>query len=166
MYEHKYTTTTCSECGADLTKPVSVVLGVSVNDCVSEHKTRLDPKGILIDVDRMVANGYHSHTECADCRHDLCEEEDLGYEPPPAPIPRILIVVEGGMVRNLVSDTQVTYQVKDWDCIKHEHGAAEEIGMDQFGGLVTVCDTEAAFEKEVMAGIDEFVKEHKENHNG
>ena len=73
--EYNYPTD-CPSCQASMTKPNAVRLTVSINETPMEHMTKLTADGDLVDVDRLVANGYHSQTCCAQCDHDLQEEAD------------------------------------------------------------------------------------------
>jgi hypothetical protein len=65
----------CPFCGASLTSPDSIALTVSIAERRHDLPTQLDAEGWLMDVDRLVANGYHSATCCATCGEMLVEYE-------------------------------------------------------------------------------------------
>lgn len=82
-YSYRYRVTVCPSCGADLVKPESIRLITSNKAGEQEHRTCLDKHGRLQDVEDLVANGYHSATDCL-CDHGLWpyEEQFKGQEPP------------------------------------------------------------------------------------
>ena len=82
----KYTQTTCPDCGAEFTQADAVSLGVSIAGNLQELQTRLDVEGVLVDVDRLVLNDYHSFTHCRHCDFDLAELKDAQYAPPESPL--------------------------------------------------------------------------------
>lgn len=73
-YQHCYSVKTCPSCNQDLTVPGHVVLVASVNEALHSFPTRLDQTGLLVDVDQLIENGYHSDTECS------CGERLTDYE--------------------------------------------------------------------------------------
>ncbi len=78
MYQHRYCVTNCPNCNNDLTAANAVEI-VAMNDLghsMGQHKSSLDATGLLIDVSNIVANGYHSDTECAKCGESLALEEN------------------------------------------------------------------------------------------
>jgi hypothetical protein len=81
-------------------------------------------------------------------------------------IPRVLIVVEGGVVQCVISDAPVQFQVKDWDIIAGDPDQANAVGMDNFGMPDLVCDTEEGFKAEVMNGMDKYTTPDKEETHG
>jgi hypothetical protein len=66
----------CPFCGAILTEQGGVTLTISIGDRPQDFATQLDPQGWLVDVERLVANGYHSATCCAACGDLLVDYED------------------------------------------------------------------------------------------
>ncbi len=76
IYAYTYSTVTCPDCSADLTEPRGIELAVTVGGIsVDAIYTRLEKDGSLIDVDRLVANGYHGGTMCGRCCESLEEYE-------------------------------------------------------------------------------------------
>jgi len=71
---YSYTVTRCPKCKADLTKEDAISLVTSAGG-VRETPTRLDEDGDLIDVEDLVANGYHSETRCGSCDKSLVDFE-------------------------------------------------------------------------------------------
>jgi hypothetical protein len=68
--------TVCPFCNGDLTAERGICLVISAGGRVQEWPTRLDGQGNLIDVDRLVENGYHSETKCGHCHESLVYQED------------------------------------------------------------------------------------------
>ncbi len=66
----------CPYCAASLTQPGGVTLTVSIANRPQDFATQLDAQGWLVDVERLVANGYHSATSCAACGEMLVDYED------------------------------------------------------------------------------------------
>jgi hypothetical protein len=77
MYSHRYDTTVCPDCQTDLTQSDQVEMVVSVGGHVIRVATHLDSDGLLIDVDRLIANGYESDVHCAVCDRRLTDHEVL-----------------------------------------------------------------------------------------
>jgi hypothetical protein len=79
----------CPFCGASLTKPGGVTLTISIGDRPQDFATQLDLEGWLVDVERLVANGYHNATSCAACGEMLVDHEysEDALESPPAAKP-------------------------------------------------------------------------------
>jgi hypothetical protein len=75
MFVHRYDTTVCPNCGADLTQADQVRMILSMGGQLVSIMTRLGADGLLIDVDRSIANGYHSDTECGMCGERLTDHE-------------------------------------------------------------------------------------------
>jgi hypothetical protein len=71
----------CPACGADLREPGSIRVEIVTAGVCHELHTCLDQAGDLLDVDRLVANGYHGETQCAACGEPLTEYEDVESQP-------------------------------------------------------------------------------------
>ena len=69
--------TTCPECGCELDIPGNVILEVVTGGRPWRFDTCLDEDGSLVDVDNLVANGYHGATICGGCENLLI---DVGVE--------------------------------------------------------------------------------------
>ena len=76
IYHYNYDVTTCPECKADLTAPGGIELTLVIAEQPREVSTRLKENGDLVDVDRLVANGYHGGTRCGKCSEGLEDYED------------------------------------------------------------------------------------------
>lgn len=76
--------------------------------------------------------------------------------PPADPPPRILIVVEGGLVRNIISDRPVLVLIKDFDCMRDDLGHAFD--PDGFHEPDQVLADSAAFRAAVREGLDGFAR--------
>jgi len=63
----------CPACKADLTQTRSVTLYTSVDERVMEHVTRLETTGEVVDVDRLIHNGYESGVDCGACSENLSD---------------------------------------------------------------------------------------------
>lgn len=76
--EYTYSALSCP-CGQDFTETDSIELVISIAGRLDCIPTKLTPEGILVDVDKVVENGYHSQTNCGQCGEDLqdLEEETL-----------------------------------------------------------------------------------------
>ena len=77
MFEHVYKVTTCPHCKAKLTEPQKVK--IEFVDDEGRHIYRLSmltPKGLLVDVDYLIASGFHSDTFCYSCDFALNEYEE------------------------------------------------------------------------------------------
>jgi hypothetical protein len=81
MISHRYDTTVCPACQSDLTQRDQVNMLVSVGGHVVHVATHLDSDGQLIDVDRLIANGYESDVHCAVCDRRLTDHEVLDGRP-------------------------------------------------------------------------------------
>lgn len=75
-YTHKYPMT-CPHCQADLTKENACLAYFSIAGRTESFPSQLEGDGSLIDVDDLIANGYHSDTECATCSESLAGDEIL-----------------------------------------------------------------------------------------
>ena len=75
-YQHRYPKE-CPNCGADLLTRDSLLVTFSVAGMEIAKFSQLGEDGILEDVDRLVANGYHSDTTCDKCAHSLSADEIL-----------------------------------------------------------------------------------------
>ena len=77
-YQHRYRSTVCPECSADLTRPNSVLADFNSGEGPpwSRRLTRLELNGNLQDVDNCIARGWHVHSRCYACDFDLSEIED------------------------------------------------------------------------------------------
>ena len=69
--------TTCPQCGAALREPDGVRVEVVTAGVCHDFHTCLDQSGELLDVDRLVANGYHGETQCTACGQPLTDYEDM-----------------------------------------------------------------------------------------
>lgn len=67
----------CPHCGDSLDGDNGIELHVAINGCELDFLTELDSKGWLVDVDRAVANGYHSSTNCAGCGQMLIDMDGV-----------------------------------------------------------------------------------------
>lgn len=78
MYRYKYSQITCPECNMIFTDPSSVSVHLMVLDHPIERLTQMDVHGYLHDEKGLIAQGFHSHTLCDACGHDLSDiqEED------------------------------------------------------------------------------------------
>lgn len=75
-YSYSYDVTVCPGCGADLTAERAIDLTVVIAEVPNRGiPTRLREDGALMDVDRLVANGYHGGTACMKCGESLEEHE-------------------------------------------------------------------------------------------
>lgn len=80
-YSYSYDVTECPECGHKLTDDYGVTIHFVVAGQQREVISRLTTEGNLVDVDDLVANGYHAGTSCGECGESLadfeeCEESD------------------------------------------------------------------------------------------
>jgi hypothetical protein len=75
---------TCPECSADLRKPERVRVEIVMASVCHDFRTCLDQDGNLLDVDRLVANGYHGETQCGECGEPLTEYEQVEVAHGPA----------------------------------------------------------------------------------
>ena len=82
----KYTQTTCPNCGADFTQLGGMRLGVNIAGNLQELQTRLDAEGVLVDVDRLVLNDYHTFTHCRRYDFDLAGLKDAHCASPEPPL--------------------------------------------------------------------------------
>jgi hypothetical protein len=79
MYEYIYEdnrgdpVTKCPECGRDWCREGGVTLEAYIAGFHHSVATTLDEKGHLVDVDNLVANGYHSATRCGHCEDALID---------------------------------------------------------------------------------------------
>ena len=69
--------------------------------------------------------------------------------------PRILIVVEGGIVQSVVSDAPIKILIKDFDTIDADP-ACRDIDMHGFTDQDLLCPTETEFMQQVLADIPEM----------
>lgn len=67
----------CPACGKSWTEPESIWLEASVAGYTLVGPTQLDDDGCLVDVDRLVACGYHSSTLCGGCDAPLLDLDDI-----------------------------------------------------------------------------------------
>lgn len=74
-WEHRYSVTSCPRCKADFRAPASIDMVVSVDGATTRIMTKLDPYGLLVDVNKLIANGYHSDTLCGSCSVSLADRE-------------------------------------------------------------------------------------------
>ena len=63
------------QCEADLTKPEAVEITFSTADHQFDRWSSVAADGQLVDVDDLIANGYHSCTHCNTC-HQMLDELD------------------------------------------------------------------------------------------
>ena len=176
MYAHRYTQTTCPNCGADLTRPaaVHVVLGDGEHEPDGQMNTQLDADGVLMDPSGDIAEGRHCGSICNHCHKPIEDVEDLGYKPPQrkpvkprkprTKIPRVLIVVEGGLVSSVIADAPIKVLVKDFDCIKDD--ADYEFDPDGFDAPDQIITDPRKFEAEVLADIPEKSQWYLVDHTG
>ena len=74
-FHHRYCVTLCPNCHNKLNEPNGVIILVNIGEGFHQIKTELDNEGLLIDVDSVVANGYHNDTLCSECEESLNEYE-------------------------------------------------------------------------------------------
>jgi hypothetical protein len=66
----------CQNCCRDLTRGDAIELVISIGGQVCEITTQLDEAACLVDVESVVAHGYHSETLCRACAQSLVEYEE------------------------------------------------------------------------------------------
>jgi hypothetical protein len=76
IYQHRYPKE-CPHCSADLLTHHSLLVLFSIDGTEVARNSQLDENGILMDVDRLIANGYHSDTICDKCAESISAEEIL-----------------------------------------------------------------------------------------
>ena len=69
--------------------------------------------------------------------------------------PRILIVVEGGIVQSVISDAPIKILIKDFDIIDGDP-ASGDIDVNCFTDQDLLCPTETEFMQQVLADIPEM----------
>lgn len=67
----------CPECGTRWDMNHGISINILVGDSLSDHDTMLDQEGDLVDVDNLVANGYHAGTYCGGCGELLVNMEGV-----------------------------------------------------------------------------------------
>jgi hypothetical protein len=67
----------CPECKQKWDCEYGIVLLLSIGERPVQFDTTLDAEGWLVDVDRLVASGYHSITLCGGCNAQLCDMDDV-----------------------------------------------------------------------------------------
>lgn len=78
-YQHRYCTTRCPSCDADLTADRGIIIDIWDDRFGgSQLLSRLDEDGLLIDAMDAVAAGFHAGTRCAKCgSNDINDFEDV-----------------------------------------------------------------------------------------
>lgn len=66
----------CFACGEDMTQADVVEIHFSAAEEEFDRLSCVDEKGFLVDVDRLVENGYHACSRCSFCNEQLEELED------------------------------------------------------------------------------------------
>jgi hypothetical protein len=74
-YSYSYDVKACPACEFDFNMPNAIEITVVIADVPREVNTQLRGDGSLVDVENLVANGYHGGTRCARCGESLEQHE-------------------------------------------------------------------------------------------